>query len=39
MNYERHIAAAESFLHEERRLSNDGGLGMLSAEYVTYPIL
>ena len=34
MNYERHIAAAESFLHEEWRLSNDGGSGMLSAEAV-----
>ena len=34
MNYERHIAAAESFLREEGRLSNDGGAGMLSAEAV-----
>ena len=34
MNYERHIAAAESFLREEGRLSNDGGSGMLSAEAV-----
>ena len=34
MNYERHIAAAESFLREEGRLSNEGGAGMLSAEAV-----
>ena len=34
MNYERHVAAAESFLREEGRLSNDGGAGMLSAEAV-----
>ena len=34
MNYERHIEAAQSFLREEARLSNDGGAGMLSAEAV-----
>ena len=34
MNYERHIEAAETFLREEARLSNDGGSGMLSAEAI-----
>ena len=34
MNYERHIEAAEIFLREEARLSNDGGSGMLSAEAI-----
>ena len=34
MNYERHIEAAETFLREEARLSNDGGAGMLSAEAI-----
>ena len=34
MNYERHIAATESFLLEEGRLSNEGGAGMLSAEAI-----
>ena len=34
MNYEQHIAAAESLAREEERLSNDGGAGMLSAEAI-----
>ena len=34
MNYERHIEAAQSFLHEEARLAKDGGAGMLSAEAI-----